>query len=192
MPTAEQGQGLGRQGGRGAAWQGAPPTSPVLGQGMRVGEHLRSVVNEQKLHRRLPCVHVSAPGLVWSPRAGPIRGVQANKVRDATPDTEPFGDLRSPAKPRTPRSVRPTRGVWSHAQARARPPYPQVSGRPRSNYDGRATTRGHPSGYARGTFETATDGGTLWARIPRLATRRWGALIRAGPPCPALRTGVPG
>ena len=51
---------------------------------MSFGEHLRSVVDEQKLHRRLPCVHVSSRARLVA-RAGQIREVQANGVRDGTP-----------------------------------------------------------------------------------------------------------
>jgi hypothetical protein len=83
MPNAEYGEGLGRQGGRGAAREGAPPALAVLCQGMSFGEYLRPVVGEQKLHCRLPCVHVSALPCSVA-RAGQVRGVQANEVRDPT------------------------------------------------------------------------------------------------------------
>jgi hypothetical protein len=60
---------------------------------MSVGEHLRSVVDEQKLHRRLPCVHVSAPVLDWSRGPGEFAG--SRRMRPATlPLSRPPGALR--------------------------------------------------------------------------------------------------
>src|SRR5882757_5696767 len=49
---------------------------------MGFGEHLRSVVDEQELHCRLPCVHVSAPELVWS--RGPGKFAGSRRMRAAT------------------------------------------------------------------------------------------------------------
>jgi hypothetical protein len=83
-----------------------------------------------------------------------------------------------------------------------RPPdllYPQVGDRPRSNYDGRATTCEHPSDCTRGTFAPGAAGAhfTLVSfDLPHVAGERtrWlpAGVAASGAAAPASQAAAPG
>jgi hypothetical protein len=93
-------QGLGCQRSCRAARRTAAPAPSVLHQWMGLGERLGSIIDQQELDCRIPCVHKRTPGLVWSRGPGRFAGSGRMSATEATPAVAYGNAARCPSTSR--------------------------------------------------------------------------------------------